>query len=395
LNEFSKILLAKGVRVLAFGFTSIMTPVYVSSLGYSPFYVGLALASIVGGNIFSNVLVTWFGNKIGIPRLLQIFSLLMLASGILLFATVYYPLIIAACFIGNISTTGTEAGPFQSVETGVLPNFVQSRAGRAFGVYNLVGYICSAVGALAASLPSYFQNSLLAFHYLYLAFGFVGVLLFVVYSDKSFASIISDSKSSKAREETEQLRLRGTVKEDVTKLSILNGVDAFGGGFVSQSILSYWFFLVYNVSLGNLGTIFFLVNIIIAISIFLAPLIAERLGNLRTMVLTHLVSNVFLIAIPFAGSLDLALVFLFLRQSMSQMDVPTRQTFMIEIFERQERVRANAVTNTARSVANIFGSPITGALLTMGLVSTPIISGGVSKIAYDVAIFLSYRKRTS
>jgi MFS family permease len=394
LNEFSSILLAKGARVFVFGFTSIMTPVYVASLGYSPFYVGLTLASIIGGNILSNILLTWFGNKIGMPRILQFFSLLMLASGIILSATVDFPLIILACFLGNISTTGTEAGPFQSIETGVLPNFVQRlRTGRAFGVYNLVGYVSSAIGALAASLPSYFQNSSTAFHYLYLAFGFVGLLLFVMYSKlkKSFANGISDSKKSIEREE----RLRGTAKEDITKLSILNGLDAFGGGFVSQSLLSYWFFLIYKVSLGDLGRIFFVVNIIIAVSIFIAPLLAERLGNLRTMVLTHLVSNVFLIAIPLAGSLVPALIFLFLRQSMSQMDVPTRQTFMIMIFEGGERVTANAVTNTSRSIASIFGSPITGALLTAGLVSVPIISGGLSKIAYDIVIFFSYRKRTS
>lgn len=391
MNGFSYILIAKGTRVFVFGLTSIMTPVYVASLGYSPFYVGLALASIIGGNIFSNILLTRYGSRIGIPRILRFFSLMMLASGIMLFSTTYFLLIVLACFIGNISTTGTEAGPFQSIETGVLPNFVQKKTGRAFGAYNLVGYVSSAVGAFAASLPAYFRSSLTSFHYLYLAFGLVGLLLFIVYSnlgESFFATGMSGSKKAQEKEE-----LSETAREDITKLSMLNAIDAFGGGFVSQSLLSYWFFLIYKVSLQDLGRIFFLVNIIIAVSIFLAPLLAERLGNLRTMVLTHFVSNVFLTAIPFAGSLDLALIFLFLRQSMSQMDVPTRQTFMIEIFESKERVRANAVTNTARSVASIFGSPITGALLATGLVSIPIMFGGLSKMVYDGTIFFTYRKR--
>ena len=133
MNGYSSILVAKGARVFVFGLASIMTPVYVAVLGYTPFYVGLVVASIIGGNIFSNILLTRFGNLIGIRKALQFFSLLMLASALILFATTYLPLILVAAFIGNISTTGTEAGPFQSIETGIMPSFVPERIGRAFG----------------------------------------------------------------------------------------------------------------------------------------------------------------------------------------------------------------------------------------------------------------------
>ena len=365
-----------------------MTPVYIATLGYSPIYVGLVLAAIIGGNIFSNILLTWFGKRIGIQRALLAFSLLMFTSGVLLYLTAYFPLILLAGFIGNISTTGTEAGPFQSIETGVMPNFAPVRIGRAYGIYNLLGYIASALGAFAASIPSHFALSITSFHYLYLAYGVVGLLLFFIYWS------LKDLDTSRVSYSQEKPKLTNeTARSDMKKLAILNGCDAFGGGFVSQSLLSYWFFYVYKVSLGNLGTIFFIANIITAISIFLAPLIAERLGNLRTMVFTHLLSNVFLIAIPIVGSLILALSFLFLRQCFSQMDVPTRQTFMVEIFQKEDRVRANAVTNTARGIASIFGAPISGALLAVDLVLIPILAGGITKIAYDSAIFLVYRKR--
>src|SRR5579884_2349095 len=384
MNSFSSILLAKGARVFVLGLTSIMTPIYILILGYSAFYVGLALAVIIGGNIFSNILLTWYGTTIGIRRALLFFSVLMFVSGLILFATTFLPLILLACFVGNISTTGTEAGPFQSIETGVLPMFVPERTGRAFGIYNVVGYVSSAVGALAASVPSYFQNRLASFHYLYLIYGLVGLVLLVVYWR------LRNLDSTYSQDPTIERKTQG-----IRKLSILYGVDAFGGGFVSQSLLSTWFFLVYKVSLADLGYIFFLVNAITAISIFVAPLLAERMGNLRTMVFTHLISDVFLIAIPLAGSVIPALLFLFLRQSVSQMDVPTRQTFMVEIFESNERVTANAITNTSRSIASIFGSPITGALFAAGFISIPIVSGGLSKIAYDIAIFFSYRRRTS
>lgn len=157
--------------------------------------------------------------------------------------------------------------------------------------------------------------------------------------------------------------------------------------------MSYWFFLVYHQSLANLGIIFLVANLITALSLYGAPLLAEKIGNLKTMVSAHLISSVFLIAIPLAGSLIPALAFLFLRQSLSQMDVPTRQTFMTQIFESEERVTANAVTNTIRSIGTIFGGPISGILFAAGLLSIPMLTGGLSKVVYDISIFLSYRKR--
>jgi predicted MFS family arabinose efflux permease len=282
-----------------------------------------------------------------------------------------------------------------------LPNFALQKTDRAFGLYNVIGYASSAVGAFAAALPSLFGNTVASFHYLYLIYGFVGFVLVLLYRnlktetkkkpDKMEGEVIHSGKGS----DDEETAQRSRTRQDISSLSILFGIDAFGGGFVSQSLLSYWFFLVYGVSLGDLGIIFFIVNVITAISIYAAPFIAERIGNLKTMVFTHLISDVFLIAIPLAGSLVPALTFLFLRQSVSQMDVPTRQEFMVQIFQSEDRVSANAITNTSRSVGSIFGGPISGALLSAGLISIPILSAGFSKILYDFAIFLSYRKRAS
>ena len=389
MNSLYNIFASKAARVFVFGIVSIMTPVYLATLGYSPVYVGLALAAIIGGNIFSNVLLTWYGNRIGARRSLLLFSFLMFASGVMLFATTYFPLMLVACFIGNISTAGTEAGPFQSIETGILPEFVaMNRVGRAFGIYNLIGYVSSSLGAFAASLPSYFANSVGAFHYLYLLYGLTGLLLFLIYTS---LSIVEPTQPSTR---LERARIPPRARRDITRLSMLFSLDGFGAGFVSQSLMSYWFFLVYHVSLANLGIIFLVSNLITAISLYAAPLLAEKLGNLKTMVSAHLLSNIFLIAIPLAGSLNPSLAFLFLRQSVSQMDVPTRQTFMIQIFESEERVTANAVTNTVRNVGSIFGGPISGVLFAAGLLSAPILAGAFTKVIYDIAVFLAYRKRT-
>ena len=388
MSNVTYIFLCKAARVFVFGLVSIMTPIYLATLGYSPFYVGVALAAIILGNIVSNIILTWHGNWIGRKRSLLVFSSLMFISGILLFSTTLLPLILLACFLGNISTTGTEAGPFQSIETGVLPNLVsEGEASRAFGAYNLIGYGASSIGAFAASTPAYFQNDLTVFRSLYLVYGLVGLLLFIFYR------MLGNIESTNAGPKRLGLaRMMPKPRRDLTKLSVFFSVDAFGGGFVSQSILSFWFYLAYNVSLANLGIIFLAANVITAISTFGASLIAEKLGNLRTMVYTHLLSNVFLVLVPLVGSLSGAVLFLFLRQSVSQMDVPTRQAFVAEIFSDQDRVSANAITNTCRSISSVFGAPISGVLFAIGLTSWPILAGGFSKILYDLAIFPAYRR---
>lgn len=379
----------KAARVFVFGLVSVMTPVYLDSLGYSPIYVGVALMVIIAGNVFSNIIVTWYGNFFGRKRALLVFSFLMFLSGSLLYWTVYLPLMLVALFVGNISTTGTEAGPFQSVETGVLPMLVsEKKKSRAFGAYNFIGYGASSLGALAASVPAYFGDRFVVFRSLYLLYGIVGLLLFVLYRQLSGIEVPrDDQKRPGLGDMTER------AKRDIAKLSVLHSIDAFGGGFVSQSILAYWFYLTYRVSLENLGGIFLVTNIITAISTFAASILAEKFGNLRTMVYTHLLSNVFLILIPFASSLIGALLFLFLRQSVSQMDVPTRQAFMAQIFNDEDRVSANAITNTFRSVGSLFGAPISGVALEMGFASLPLLAGGFSKIIYDFSMFASYRKR--
>jgi predicted MFS family arabinose efflux permease len=389
MNSVTYIFVGKAARVFVFVLVSIMTPIYLTLLGYSAFYVGIALTVIIAGTVFSNILLTWYGDYIGRKRSLLIFSSLMFVSGTLLYSTTFFPLILLAFFLGNISTTATEAGPFQSIETGILPNMVSDeKRNRAFGVYNLIGYSAASVGAFAASAPSYFQNSFLVFRTLYLGYGVVGVLLILLYR-----RLRGIETTQREQRKVTLVSISPPTRGNITKLSLFSLIDAFGGGFVSQSLLSYWFYFVYNVSLTNLGIIFLVVNIITAISTLGASFLADRLGNLRTMVYTHLISSIFLILVPLAGSLLSSLLFLFLRQSISQMDVPTRQVFMTEIFNEQERIPANAVTNTSRSLGGLFGAPITGVLLATGLVAVPLLAGGFSKVLYDFLVFSSFRRK--
>jgi predicted MFS family arabinose efflux permease len=389
MQRLSYIFISKASRASVSSLLSILTPIYLARLGYSALYVGVALTTILAGNAFFNVILTWYGDYLGRKRSLLVFSLLVIVSGVLLSSTIFLPLILLGLFLGNISTTATEAGPFQSIETGVLPILVvKGKENRAFGVYNFIGYGASSVGAFAASAPDHFQDSLLASRIIYLVYGLVGILLLVVY--RRLQNIESQETGPR---KTGLGNVRPEARRDITKLSLFYSVDAFGGSLVSQFVLSYWFSQVYGVSLSSLGVIFLAVNVVTAFSTLVAPVLAEKLGNLRTMVSTHLLSNVFLIMVPLAGSFLAALAFLFLRQSISQMDVPTRQAFMAQLFTDRERVPANAVTNTSRSISGTFGGPLVAIMFTVGASSLPILTGGFSKILYDLLVFQSYRKK--
>ncbi len=389
MQRLSYIFISKASRTSVSSLLSILTPIYLARLGYSALYVGIGLTAILAGNAFFNILLTWYGEHLGRQRSLLVFSLLVVVSGVLLSSTIFLPLILLGLFLGNISTTGTETGPFQSIETGVLPILEpEEKRNRAFGVYNFIGYGASSIGAFAASAPDYFQDSLLASRLLYLVYGLVGILLLVVY--RKLRNIESQETGPKRMGLG---NVRPEARRHITKLSFFYSIDAFGGSLVSQFVLSYWFSQVYKVSLSSLGEIFLAVNVVTAFSTLAAPVLSEKLGNLRTMVSTHLLSNVFLIIVPLAGSFLAAIVFLFLRQSISQMDVPTRQAFMAQLFTDEERVPANAVTNTSRSLSGTLGGPLTAVMFMVGASSLPILTGGFSKIVYDVLVFHSYRKK--
>lgn len=384
---FAQIYAAKGVRVFYSGLLSILIPQYVLALGYPQFDLGIVLVAILGGSVASNLALTYLESRASKRRFLQAFSLLVVAAGLVLASSASLWVIVAGCFLGNISTTGTEAGPFQSIEAGVLPEISEGRAAEAFARYNVIGYGASAAGALAAGSPGYMAGGISVFRWLFVGFALSGMVLFAVYST------LRTPHFSRLSGRPGLEILRPEAKRDLRALSALFSLDAFGGSFVSQYVLSSFFLIAYGVSSSALGGIFFVTSVIVAGSVYLAGRVALRVGNLRTMVYTHLVSNALLIGIPLAGTLPGALAFLFARQSLSQMDVPTRQALMAEMFSGDERVAAFALSNTARNVSTFAGGPVGTALLAEGFVSGLLLVGGFSKIFYDLAIFIAYRNR--
>jgi len=379
------IFLAKSIRTFMFGVISILIPIYLASLNYPVFYVTLGIFFVVLGNVIFNLLLALYESLIGRKNFLIMYSLLMMVAGIILLLSSNLVLISIALFIGNISVTGTETGPFQSVEVGVIPKLVKN-PGRVLGVYNLLGYSFSSLGALSLSLLSHLiTNNVTIAKLIYALYIITSILLAAIY--KKIVNIEVGSNKVNAS------LVNVFLNSDVRNLSILFAVDAFGGSLITQSLLALWFYLRYRVSEAYLGIIFSVSSIITAISLVIAPLIAERIGNLRTMVFTHMVSNVFLILIPLMNSLQWSVAFLFLRQSFSQMDVPTRQAFMSQIFNDEERVRVYAITNIFRSISSLPGPILVGLVFTLKLLYLPFLISGTLKLGYDNTIYQIYKNR--
>ena len=373
----------KAIRVFAYGFMSLLLPFYLSYLNFSLQFIGIVITiSILSGAIF-NIFIGIYGEKIGRRSTLQIFSLFMIFSSILFILGNEISIIIASIF-GVISVTGTETGPFLTVEQAALTKFVRDeKRTLLFSIYNFMGYTFSALGSLFSGIASFIFGSVTVFYILLSIFGVIGLLLFILYSMMgNFLEI---------KFKGERLKLSKDARSIVLKLSILFSIDAFGGGFIVQSIISLWFKVKFNILLSNQGWIFFIGGIITAISFFLAERIARKIGLLNTMVFTHIPSNVFLIMIAFASSPILAILLLFLRQSLSQMDVPTRQSYMMAIVKPEERVALSSATNIPRGIAQA-GSPYISVLsLSLGFLFLPFLLSGSLKIIYDFLIFFTFR----
>ncbi|KUO89825.1 MAG: hypothetical protein AT712_05985 [Caldivirga sp. CIS_19] len=281
---------------------------------------------------------------------------------------------------------GTETGPFQSVEVGIIPKLARN-PGRVLGVYNLLGYSFSSLGSFSIPLLSHFitSDTIIMAKLVFILYIIMSMLLILVYR-KIMNIEVGHNGMSK--------NLPGLLlHQDVRNLSVLFALDAFGGSLITQSLLTLWFYLRFHASASSLGIVFGISSIITAISLIIAPLIAERIGNLHTMVFTHITSNIFLILIPFMNSLYWAVVFLFLRQSFSQMDVPTRQAFISQIFNDEERVKVFAVTNIFRNISSLPGPVLVGFIFSLRLLYLPLVMSGAIKLSYDVTIYKLYKNK--
>jgi MFS family permease len=376
------------VRSFAYGFLSVILGLYLDAMGLDPASIGWIFTAALAGGAIMTVALTAVADTFGRKSLLILGAVLMALAGMTFAATSNPILLAAAAVFGTISPSGKEVGPFLSIEQAILPETTrdQNRTA-AFSAYNLVGSLSGALGALAVGLPSILCLGPLA-GYRLLVWGYVisavGMLLLFV-----FLSPAIEVKSRPAPD----FRGIGVQKSRgiVAKLAALFALDAFAGGFIVQSLVAYWFYLRYKTDIHALGGIFFGTNLLSALSFLAAPLLARRIGLLNTMVFTHLPSNLLLLLLPFMPNLELTVVLLLARNLLSQLDVPTRQSYTMAVVDPDERAASAGIMSVARNIGAAIAPVFTGTILAAPSLGLPFLLAGGLKIIYDLWIFALFR----
>jgi MFS family permease len=376
--------------MFAYGSVAVVLVLYLAALGLPDPAIGLLLSLTLVGDTIISLWLTTHADRVGRRRVLLVGSGLMVAAGAVFAVTREPLLLLVAATIGVISPSGNEVGPFLAIEQAALSQKIEAaRRTSIFAWYNLVGSVATAIGALAAG---FLAQALLAggaaplesYRAVVVGYAGIGLVLAVGFLQLSPAveTPFSDDPSIATR-----LGLRRS-RRVVLRLSALFTIDAFGGGFVTQSLMAYWFHLRWGVEPAVLGAIFFGANILAAVSALSAAGLAARFGLIRTMVYTHLPSNVLLILVPLMPSLPLAVLVLLARFSISQMDVPTRQSYTMAVVDPDERSAAAGVTGIARtlgaSVSPLIAAPMVGVA---ALAAVPFFLAGGLKIAYDLILY--------
>jgi MFS family permease len=319
----------------------------------------------------------------------------MSISGIIFFVTENPLALIIAALLGTLNITGSETSAFLSIEQSILPQTIKDNRKRntLFGFYNMAGTFAMGAGILIANLPIIIESELefdqiYAIKLLFLFYSLLGILVLGIYLKLSSAIEIKKEKTSTPIAEI----LTPKSKKIVTKLSGLFAIDSFAGGFAIQSIVSFWFFTKFDIDLSIISYIFSIGSVLTAFSYIIAAKIADKIGLINTMVFTHIPSNILLILLAFAPTLEMAIVFYMIRMALSQMDVPTRQSYIVGVVEENERTASAGITNMSRNIAQAISPSITGYIIGVLSLSAPFVIGGLLKIIYDITLYINFRK---
>ena len=386
-----RLLWTRSLRGFADGVVSVLLADYLIRLGFTPTEVGVVVTATLLGSAALTIAVGLSAHRLDRRSLLIGASALMLFTG-LLFAGLrsFWPIVVTA-FVGTINPSAGDVSVFLPTEQAVLAETVRARERTSiFAWYNLVGTFAGAVGALASGLPDRLSRSLgvevlTAERGAFLLYGAMGVCTAVVYARLSRALEVNSGQ--KARPLAQSKRI-------VLKLAAFFSLDAFGGGFVVQSLLVLWLYRRFQLSPEVAGAVFFGASLVGALSQFVSSWLAARIGAIRTMVFTHLPANLFLIVAGVVPTAPLAVTFLLLRASLSSMDVPARQAYVMAVVPPEERAAAASVTNVPRSLASAIPPSLTGLLLAHSSFGWPLIFAGLLKALYDVLLLAEFRHVT-
>jgi MFS family permease len=390
--------LTRFMRLFAYGSLSVVLVFYLIGLGLNASQTGLLLTLTLVGDTVISLYLTTRADRIGRRRMLIVGAILMAAAGLAFTCTSNLVLLIIAGTIGVISPSGNEVGPFLSIEQAALSHVVPDRSRtEVFAWYTLAGSLATAMGALfAGTITLVLEKTTMTpvgmYRAVVIVYALVGVLLVGLF--------IQLSPAAEARSAEEAVALPRAMKSFfgvgrshrvVVKLSSLFALDSFAGGFVVQSFAAYWFYLRFGVNPATLGVVFFWANIFAGISALLAARLAARWGLINTMVVTHLPSNILLILVPLMPRLWLAVLILLVRFSISQMDVPTRQSYVMAVVSEEERSAAAGITGVARTTGAAISPLFVGLMFARpSWINVPFFVAGTLKILYDVLLYKEF-----
>jgi len=379
------LLLTRFIRLFAYGAVSVVLVLYLTALGIGTQQIGLLLTLTLVGDTAVSLWLSTRADRIGRRRVLIVGAALMAAAGAAFALTRNYLVLVVAGTIGVISPSGNEVGPFLPIEQAALAHVVPSeRRTRVFAWYTLTGAFATALGSLGAGALSK------ALHYrgVIVLYAVLGIVLALAFTRLSSAAEVPAPQ-------TGAFFGVGRSRTVVLRLAALFALDSFAGGFVVQSFAAYWFYLRFGVNPATLGAIFFGANLLAGISALVASRLAARFGLIRTMVFTHLPSNVLLILVPLMPSLPLAVAVLFARFSISQMDVPTRQAYLMAVVSPEERSAAGGITGVARTIGAGLAPIFAGLLFSQpALINVPFFIAGTLKIVYDLLLYRGFGTST-
>ncbi|MBI3249442.1 MAG: MFS transporter [Deltaproteobacteria bacterium] len=383
---------SRSIRLFAYGLLSVILALHLAAVGLSDRQIGLLLSCTLVGDAVISLFIARFADRIGRRRMLLVGAGLMVLAGIV-FGLTSNPLVLSlVAFVGVLSPTGNEAGPFIAIEQAALAQITDDRQRtRVFAWYNLVGSLATAVGALAGGvvtveLQRWGYSQLHSYRLLFAVYAVLGValgLLFLIASSR--VEVVTTQVHGPGL--TGLHRSRGLVRN----LSGLFFVDSFAGGLVVQSLLAYWFYLRFGADVATLGQLFFWVHIVAGLSALVAARLAAQFGLINTMVFTHIPANVFLLLTPLMPTLTLAMMMCVLRYCLAQMDVPARHSYLMAVVATDERSAAAGMTTFARTAGSALAPAMTGAFFSAAFLNAPFFLAGGVKIAYDVALYFCFR----
>jgi MFS family permease len=384
---------ARGTRTFSQSFISVIIALYLAELGFNLVQIGAILTVGIAGVSFFAFVVGLVSEKVGRRRLLVIFSLLAAASGLAMyFAETFIPLMVIA-FMGSLSTGGGGGGesPAQPLEVAILPDTAPpERRTDIFAIYSIVARTGTFLGALAAGLPVLFQDALGLSVLLSFKAMFLGFAICQLAGAALYASISPGAEAATTRQQW-QNPLKLPSRRRIFTLTGLFSVDTFTTSMVMQSLMAYWFYTKFGLTLESLALVFSLSHLLTASSLWIAAKISNRIGLLNTMVFTHIPSSFFLLAAAFAPSATLAIVFWQCRAFLSQMDVPTKDSYTMAVINPEERVAMASIHMVSRSAAGAIGPTVTTAIWNITAAWTPLVGSALLKIGYDLSLYFMFR----